>query len=69
MIEKHEIIGTCPIGRLVKITRIDRFGFFAGSEIVKQRTKAWKAFTWAEIPVELWSMYRPYFQKTAEEYE
>lgn len=41
---KIEIIDTCPIGELVKETKIDRFGYFAGSRIYKQVRKDWWLF-------------------------
>ena len=38
---KTEIIGVCPIGQLVKETKIDRFGFFAGERIYKLVRDDW----------------------------
>ena len=41
MITETRIIGTCPIGQLVKEIRVDRFGFWAGERIYKLVRKDW----------------------------
>ena len=41
MITKLEVLGTCPLGQLVKETKIDRFGFYAGHRIFKLVRMDW----------------------------
>ena len=41
MITKTEIIGNCPIGQLIRETKVDRFGFWAGERIYKLVRKDW----------------------------
>ena len=41
MITKTEVIGTCPIGKLVKETKVDMFGYWAGERIRKFVRKDW----------------------------
>lgn len=38
---KLEVLGSCPIGQMIKETKIDRFGFFAGSRIYKLVRMDW----------------------------
>lgn len=44
MITTSEVIGECPLGQLIKETKIDRFGFFAGQRIYKLVRKDWYFF-------------------------
>ena len=44
MITRTEVLGSCPLGQLIKETKIDRFGYFAGSRIYKQVRQDWLMF-------------------------
>lgn len=44
MITRTEVLGSCPLGQLIKETKIDRFGYFAGSRIYKQVRLDWWLF-------------------------
>ena len=37
----REVIGECPIGKIVKETKVDMFGYYAGHRIVKLVRKDW----------------------------
>ena len=61
MREVVETVGVCPIGRVIRRTYIDRFGFLAGSKLEKEVDplfKAWSFFYSNEDPLFSYSNYR-----------
>ena len=57
----RKIIAECPIGRVVEVKTIDMFGFIFERKLVKETTRAWRAFNALEIGrIEEWSTVKPY---------